>query len=226
MKSTELPKRIITSVILLTILGLMYLYPYILISVLLIFSFLSFFEFNVLINKIFKNKNFINLFIKFIISLIGLIYITFFSFIMFSAFSTFEDKVLFSFTLSVCIGSDLGGIIFGKIFKGKKLTKISPNKTIAGSLGSFMLSLCLVPIFHFLLADQFLNLLSLILLATLVSFFCQIGDLFISYLKRKAKVKDTGDILPGHGGLLDRIDGMILAIPLGMFIWEFLIVVI
>ena len=63
-------------------------------------------------------------------------------------------------------------------------------------------------------------------MAILVSFLCQLGDLFISFLKRKAKVKDTGDILPGHGGLLDRIDGMILAIPLGMFIWEFLILVV
>ena len=116
--------------------------------------------------------------------------------------------------------------MFGKIFKGKKLTKISPNKTVSGSVGSFVLSLCLVPIFHFLLIDQFSNLIDLILLAVLVSFFCQLGDLFFSFLKRMAKVKDTGDILPGHGGLLDRIDGMIFAIPIGMFIWEFLIVIL
>ena len=68
--------------------------------------------------------------------------------------------------------------------------------------------------------------LNLILLAILVSFFCQLGDLFFSLLKRKAKVKDTGDILPGHGGLLDRIDGMILAIPLGMLIWKFLVAIV
>jgi phosphatidate cytidylyltransferase len=130
------------------------------------------------------------------------------------------------YLFSICICSDVGGLLFGKIFKGKKLTKISPNKTISGSVGSFTLSLCLVPIFYFLLIGQFSNLFDLILLAILVSFLCQIGDLFISFLKRKAKVKDTGDILPGHGGLLDRIDGMILAIPLGMFIWEFLIMII
>ena len=88
------------------------------------------------------------------------------------------------------------------------------------------MSLCLVPIFNLLLTDQFSNLIDLILLAILVSFLCQLGDLFISFLKRKAKVKNTGDILPGHGGLLDRIDGMILALPLGMFIWEFLVITI
>ena len=127
------------------------------------------------------------------------------------------------YLFSICICSDVGGLLFGKIFKGKKLTKISPNKTISGSIGSLILSLSIVPIFYYLLVDQFLDLLDLIFLAILVSFFCQLGDLFFSYLKRKAKVKDTGDILPGHGGLLDRIDGMILAIPLGVLIWEFLI---
>ena len=78
----------------------------------------------------------------------------------------------------------------------------------------------------FLLIDQFANPLDLIILAIAVSFFCQLGDLFISFLKRKAKVKDTGDILPGHGGLLDRIDGMILALPVGIYIWEFLITIV
>ena len=130
------------------------------------------------------------------------------------------------YLFSICICSDVGGLLFGKIFKGKKLTKISPNKTISGSIGSFILSLCLVPVFHLILIDEFLNLFDLIILAIFVSFFCQLGDLFVSFLKRKAKVKDTGDILPGHGGLLDRIDGMIFAIPLGVIIWEFLIVVI
>jgi phosphatidate cytidylyltransferase len=149
-----------------------------------------------------------------------------FSAIIFSGISQDNAKMNMLYLFSICICSDVGGLLFGKAFKGKKLTKISPNKTISGSVGSFILSLCLVPIFHFLLIDQFSNLLNLILLAILLSFLCQLGDLFISFLKRKAKVKDTGDILPGHGGLLDRIDGMILAIPLGMFIWEFLVVII
>ena len=166
-----------------------------------------------------------NFYRKFLYGL-SLLYLTIFSAIIFSGISQDNYKMSMLYLFAICICSDVGGLVIGKIFKGKKLTKISPSKTISGSLGSFMLSLCLVPIFYFLLIDEFLNLFDLMLLAILVSFFCQLGDLFISYLKRKAKVKDTGDILPGHGGLLDRIDGMILAIPLGVLIWEFLIVII
>ena len=130
------------------------------------------------------------------------------------------------YLFSICIFSDVGGLLFGKVFKGKKLTKISPNKTVSGSIGSFLLSIVLVPIFNSLLDSKFSNLHDLIMIAILVSFFCQLGDLFFSYLKRKAKVKDTGYILPGHGGILDRIDGMLFAIPIGMFLWEFLIIVL
>jgi len=114
----------------------------------------------------------------------------------------------------ICIFSDIGGFVFGKIFKGKKLTKISPNKTISGSIGSFILSLFLVPFFFFY--SKNVSLVDLIVISITVSFFCQLGDLFISYLKRKAKVKDTGDILPGHGGILDRIDGILFAVPVGL----------
>tara|TARA_A100001234_G_scaffold195643_1_gene184694 strand:- start:153 stop:533 length:381 start_codon:yes stop_codon:yes gene_type:complete len=123
----------------------------------------------------------------------------------------------------ICIFSDIGGLIFGRIFKGRKLTKISPNKTVSGSIGSFILSLILVPIFYFIMNDRFSGIFLIILITIFVSFLCQIGDLFVSFLKRKAKVKDTGNILPGHGGLLDRIDGMLIALPLGIFFFKFLI---
>ena len=107
-----------------------------------------------------------------------------------------------------------------KTFKGKKLTKISPNKTISGSIGSFVLSIFLIPIFYNnLIIYDFLTLLILTIAISLTS---QLGDLFISYLKRKAKVKDTSDLLPGHGGLLDRVDGIIFAAPLGVFLLNFL----
>ena len=124
---------------------------------------------------------------------------------------------------SICIFSDIGGLIFGKIFKGRRLTKISPNKTISGSIGSFVLSLTLVPIFYYLFPEKFNNTYELTMLAIIVSCVCQVGDLFISFLKRKANVKDTGDLLPGHGGVLDRIDGMLFAIPVGIFIWSIFI---
>ena len=107
----------------------------------------------------------------------------------------------------------MGGYIIGKKIGGKKLTKISPNKTISGSIGSFCFSI--LPLLFFYNFDQSKYLYSInnFLLCLEVSLVCQLGDLFFSYLKRKAKVKDTGTILPGHGGILDRIDGIIFAIP-------------
>ena len=111
--------------------------------------------------------------------------------------------------------------MFGKIFKGPKLIKISPNKTYAGMVGSFVLSTLSILIFikylkFFSLNDTLLELnksnLYYIFIILLISAISQIGDLIISYLKRKAKIKDTGIILPGHGGLLDRFDGLICAI--------------
>ena len=121
------------------------------------------------------------------------------------------------FVLGVCIFSDVGGYIIGKSIGGKKLTKISPNKTISGSFGSFLFSLLPLGI-----ALIFFNTINYsgkyILVCLLVSLSCQLGDLIISYFKRLAKVKDTGKILPGHGGMLDRIDGVIFAIPITIFI--------
>jgi phosphatidate cytidylyltransferase len=113
--------------------------------------------------------------------------------------------------------SDIGGIVFGKFFKGKKLTKISPNKTISGSIGSFVFSISLIPFFYKSQIDQ--NFINILLITIIISLTTQLGDLFISLLKRKAKVKDTSDLLPGHGGVLDRIDGIIFAIPLGIYLF-------
>jgi len=126
------------------------------------------------------------------------------------------------FVLGVCVFSDIGGYIIGKSIGGKKLTKISPNKTISGSFGSFLFSLFPLGIFMFLnlqlVFQEFNPSEKYILYCLLVSLSCQLGDLIISYFKRLAKVKDTGKILPGHGGMLDRIDGVIFAIPTTMLI--------
>ena len=126
-------------------------------------------------------------------------------------------KIYLLYSVLVAIMSDIGGLIFGKIFKGKKLTKISPNKTVSGSIGSFILSMMLIPFFYKSQVDH--DLLSIVLITAIISLTSQLGDLFISLLKRKGKVKDTSDLLPGHGGVLDRIDGIIFAIPLGIYLF-------
>ena len=113
----------------------------------------------------------------------------------------------------ICVFTDLGGYIFGKIFKGPKLTKISPNKTYAGMFGGFFLSIISINLFvnYTSLNLYFTN--QLFIFVILVSAISQIGDILISFFKRKSKIKNTGKIIPGHGGLLDRIDGMLLAFP-------------
>ena len=114
--------------------------------------------------------------------------------------------------------SDIGGFIVGKTLKGKKLTKISPKKTISGSIGSFIFSLALVPFSLVYFHNN--TLVSIIVITLIISLVSQVGDLFISLLKRKANVKNTSDLLPGHGGVLDRIDGIIFAIPIGILLFS------
>ena len=131
-----------------------------------------------------------------------------------------ESIIFFITILFICIFSDIGGYVFGKTIGGKKLIKISPNKTISGSVGSFIFSILPLFLFYF---QNYVNVnldfsLKNILLCLTVSLSCQLGDLIISYFKRLNNVKDTGTILPGHGGLLDRIDGIIFAIPMVYFL--------
>ena len=129
-----------------------------------------------------------------------------------------EGPIFFLYIISICFLTDIGGYVFGKLIGGKKLSKISPNKTISGTIGSFIFSFFPLIIF---LNLGYLNLefdLNNILLCLLVSLISQLGDLFISFFKRKAKIKDTGKLLPGHGGVLDRVDGIIFAIPFVYFL--------
>ena len=210
MITLELQKRIFTSVLLLFSLLLMYINDTFLAFALFIVSFISFVEFNSLIDKIQKSK--IN---KIIFRILSFLYLSiFFIVVFFSVFNQNPSKIIIIFLLSICVATDIGGLFFGKIFKGKKLTKISPNKTISGSLGSFFFSFLIFLVFTYYFNFS-LNLKYLIL-TFIVSLISQIGDLFISLLKRKAKVKDTGNILPGHGGMLDRIDGILFGIPFGV----------
>ena len=224
MKIKDLKTRLLTSVSLIILLYISFNYSYILIISLILISTISWIEFQGMIAKIFLKKIFKSKFLKITIHGTSLLYLTMFSSVIFYGISQDNFKLIMLFLISICICSDIGGLLFGKIFKGRKLTKISPNKTISGSIGSFVLSLMLIPIFYSLSHDKFIDLADMTILAILVSFFCQLGDLFISFLKRKAKVKDTGDLLPGHGGVLDRIDGMLLALPVGMLISNFIII--
>jgi len=215
--SSELKKRIFTSVILIILLSLMYFYTFILIISLIIIAIIVWIEFYALISKIFKKNNTKDKFLRFFYKTISLFYLSFLVYFLILVESHYLDlKIYILYSVLVAIFSDVGGLIIGKTFKGKKLTKISPNKTISGSVGSFFFSLLLIPLFMDQLTSfNFLILISITLLISLIS---QLGDLFISLLKRKAKVKNTSDILPGHGGFLDRVDGIIFAIPLGIML--------
>ena len=151
-------------------------------------------------------------------------YLPGFIFIILSFYSFFflrheGDYRIFLLVLLTCVATDIGGYIFGKILKGPKLTKISPNKTYAGMFGGFLSSVILATIYFNNLSDLSLAEsngeigIKIILIVLSISFISQVGDLVISFFKRKSKIKNTGNIIPGHGGLLDRIDGMIFAFP-------------
>ena len=214
----ELKKRIITSLFLISLLTLMFFYNFVLIISLIVIVVCAWIEFYALIAKILTKENSKNKVIRFTYKTISLIYLTtliYFIIIIKSLNYQLEDALIYSILVSIL--TDIGGLITGKIFKGKKLTKISPKKTISGALGSFLFSLMLVPFYLNVFTDYKMPV--LILITLLVSLTSQIGDLFISFLKRKASVKDTSNLLPGHGGVLDRIDGMIFSIPACLIIF-------
>ena len=154
---------------------------------------------------------------KELIRILGLFFL-FFSFYSAIYLRQYIGLNFFLFLIIVCIFTDIGGYLFGKILKGPKLTKISPNKTYSGVVGSFFISLITGFIYIKYLGQKSKILLNndlefVVLLILFISLISQIGDLIISYFKRQAKLKDTGKILPGHGGFLDRLDGIIFVIP-------------
>ena len=208
MISDNLKKRFITSLALLTLVILIFNSNFIMVYSLILILVFSILEFLNITKKIIKKK-----FILFASNAFFILYVSTFCsiFIYFSNITTL--KIVLFIILMGCIASDIGGFIFGKIFNGPKLTKISPNKTYAGAVGSIILSLIIVSFFYII----FFNLqnFSIIITGFMISIFCQLGDLFFSFLKRKAKIKDTGNILPGHGGILDRLDGVLFGMPAG-----------
>ena len=212
--SKELIERLITSFFLFFILGFSYINKYCLALTLVAVSIISFIEFKNLIDKLFNNIVANRTFFKIILLLILSIYLVIFSLILWHFFNDHNLKILILYLILVCVMTDIGGLIFGKIFKGKKLTSISPNKTYSGLIGAYIFSFTLLFIFFETLNFKIYQ---ISIITFLTCSFAQLGDLFFSYLKRKANVKDTGTILPGHGGILDRIDGILIGVPAGKF---------
>ena len=186
----EFNKRFITSIVLFLLFLLMLKYSFVLILSLLIITVIS--------------------------------WLLFFIKIIFDEFIQNQPNTSWNliYIVLICILTDLGGYIFGKTLKGKKLTKISPNKTYSGMYGSFILVIVFSLIYNY--SISFVDLELILFISVSISLVSQIGDLLISYVKRKSKVKDTGSILPGHGGILDRIDGMLFAIPFGILLINYL----
>ena len=192
MINSELQKRILSSIILLPLAYYFILAgSFYLIFFTIICFLVSIYEWNKMVKKI-------------ELRFLGTIFLIF----SFYTFYQIAIDYLWVYVLLVCISTDIGGYVFGKLFKGPRLTKISPNKTFAGMIGGYFLSLIFLS-FFMLWFDHTLNT-EWFIITILISTVSQIGDIVISYFKRLAKVKDTGKIIPGHGGLLDRIDGMIL----------------
>ena len=206
MISLNLKQRIFTSLVLLFIFFLFLNFNFVLVYTLILLGIFSILEFLSITKKMLINK-----YLEITSNILFISYIFLFCF-MFYYLSSFAliKLVLYNITQA----SDLGGYCFGKIFKGPKLTKLSPKKTYSGAFGSILFSSFALSILIYLYTKNFDFI--IILVGVFISIACQVGDLFFSFLKRKAKLKDTGNILPGHGGVLDRIDGLLFGIPIGL----------
>ena len=154
---------------------------------------------------------------------LGIIFLMFSFYTIYILYYINESYINFLFILLICVSTDIGGYIFGKLFKGPKLTKISPKKTYSGVIGGFVFTILSISFFFkislFFVEDTEI-LFSTYMLAILISSVSQIGDIIISYFKRLNNIKNTGNIIPGHGGLLDRADGIIFAFPFYYLILE------
>ena len=200
---TELQKRVTSAVILLPVVIFTIIFSQhffnLLLLLALFFSFIEWFK----LNK--KNFNFISI-SGFVIILLSI----FFAYYLRG--NDIQSKTIFLWIVFVCFFSDTGGYFVGKLFGEKKISKISPKKTYAGLYGSFIFSIFPILIVHFFESNILILSIKSVILSLLFSLLCQLGDMTVSYFKRKNNVKDTGILIPGHGGLLDRIDGLIFVI--------------
>ncbi len=208
--STELIKRIISSIILI---------PFSLFFIMkgsLTFNFFLIIVFLLSISECNRMVNNINL------KVLGFLFLLLSFYSIYNLRNNTDDGLLYIyFVLLICISTDVGGFVFGKIFKGPKLTSISPNKTYAGIIGSYFLTIIFLTLFINIFEANFLNyhIIHSYFLIIIISTISQLGDLIVSFFKRKSKIKDSGNIIPGHGGILDRIDGMIFAFPFAYFLF-------
>ena len=208
--NTEFKKRILSSIILVPMI------IYFIIKGSFLFNFLIFICFFISVFECHKMTK------KFSYKIFGLSFLILSFYTIYKIRNDFQnDYNYFLLITLICISTDIGGYIFGNIFKGPKLTKISPKKTFSGVIGGYLLSIIFI---NFFLNNSFYSTTikftgNIFVLTILISTISQIGDLTVSYFKRLSNIKDTGKIIPGHGGLLDRIDGMIFAFPFSFLIF-------
>jgi len=200
----ELQQRFLSSLILIAIVVIIVIEGGLVFNLFLLFCFfLTIFEWH-------------NMSKKFIYYIPGIFFLILSYFSIYYLTNQLNDNFsYFLFILLICISTDVGGYVVGTIIKGPKLSKISPKKTYSGLLGSFIFSIIFA--YYYLDNSIYVSLEILIFVIT-ISAISQIGDLVISYFKRASKIKDTGKLIPGHGGILDRIDGMIFAFPFSLII--------
>ena len=199
--SSEFIKRILSSIVLLPLIFFIVIEGSFLFAIfLMICFFISVLEW-INMSKKLKYKN------------VGLIFLLISFLSIYNLRLNYNDNyILFMYVIIICVSTDIGGYIFSKLFKGPKLTIYSPNKTIAGMLGGFVMSILAMFVLIHIYEDQNFSI-KLLAFVIFISVISQLGDITVSFFKRLAKIKDTGKIIPGHGGLLDRIDGMIFAFP-------------
>ena len=215
MIKNELNKRIISSLILIPIV----------LFVIIKGSFL--FNFFIIICFVITTYEWLKMSKQNIQKIFGLFFIIISFYSIFKIRNDFDQDYFHILLIAIiCVSTDLGGYIFGKLLKGPKLTKLSPNKTYAGVFGSFLLAIIITNLFIGLTFDKFNFKFTEVtfIFVLIISLVSQIGDIIISYFKRLSKIKDSGNIIPGHGGILDRIDGMIFSYPFSYLVflnWNF-----
>ena len=202
--SDELKKRILSSILLIPTVLVIIIKGSLIFNLFLIISFfIILYEWHIMR----KNKNYYYL---------GILFLIFSFYTIYKIYYFNNNYQNFLFVLLICISTDIGGYTFGKLFKGPKLISISPNKTYSGVIGGYLFSIMSLTLFFqlsFFFSDKTDVLFSTYIMTILISSVSQFGDILVSYFKRLSNIKDTGNVIPGHGGLLDRADGMIFAFP-------------